>query len=46
MNHLTRTGFRLLLWLARLLVDSALTEEQRSDLGWIAVEFSNDRSEQ
>lgn len=45
MSYIPRTGFRLLLWLARLFIDGALTEEQRSDLRWIAIEFGNDSKE-
>jgi hypothetical protein len=45
MSYITRTGFRLLLWIARTLVDGALTDEQRSDLRWIAIAFNNESAD-
>lgn len=42
MSYMHRTGLRLLFWLASVLIDSALTDEQREQLHAIAVSFSND----
>jgi len=41
-SYLPRTGFRLLFWLASVLVDGSLTDEQRKQLHAICISFSND----
>ncbi len=42
MSYIPRTGFRLLFWLASVMVDGSLTDEQRADLRAIATSFSLD----
>lgn len=42
MSYTIRAGFRLLFWLSNVLVDPALTDEQRADLRAIVASFSNE----